>query len=149
MRNPYEILEVSKTAGADDIKKAYRRLAKKYHPDLNPGNKRAEAMFKEISEAYEILSSPLKRREYDNRPQQEPPREQRREPVKKETPRAPVNPDFDISHITKGFENYFGFDPKTGNISNEEKLKMEKDKDKKGKNPLDTSDIFAKFMGFK
>lgn len=48
MTNPYEALEVSKTASADEIKSAYRRLAKKYHPDVNPGNKAAEEKFKEI-----------------------------------------------------------------------------------------------------
>lgn len=61
----YEILDVSKTAAEDEIKKAYRRLAKKYHPDVNPGNKNAEARFKEINEAYEVLSSPEKRKQYD------------------------------------------------------------------------------------
>ncbi|MFA7214913.1 MAG: DnaJ domain-containing protein, partial [Bacillota bacterium] len=50
-RDYYEVLGVEKNAGADDIKKAYRRLAKKYHPDVNPGDKQAEQKFKEINEA--------------------------------------------------------------------------------------------------
>ena len=61
----YKILGVDKKASADDIKKAYRRLARKYHPDVNPGDKKAEARFKEINEAYEVLSDPDKRKKYD------------------------------------------------------------------------------------
>ncbi len=64
-RDYYEVLGVSKTATDAELKKAYRQLAKKYHPDINPGDKEAEAKFKEASEAYAILSDPEKRRQYD------------------------------------------------------------------------------------
>jgi curved DNA-binding protein len=63
--NLYEILGVSRSASADDIKKAYRRLAKKYHPDVNPGNKPAEEKFKEVTAAFEVLSDAKKRKLYD------------------------------------------------------------------------------------
>ena len=64
-RDYYEVLGVEKTADDSAIKSAYRKLAKKYHPDMNPGDKTAEAKFKEASEAYAVLSDPDKRRQYD------------------------------------------------------------------------------------
>ena len=64
-RDYYEVLGIAKTASADEIKSAYLKLAKKYHPDLNPGDKEAEEKFKEVGEAYEILSDQQKRARYD------------------------------------------------------------------------------------
>lgn len=61
----YSILDVKKSATKDEINKAYRKLARKYHPDLNPGDVAAEARFKEINEAHEVLSDPEKRKQYD------------------------------------------------------------------------------------
>ncbi len=81
----YQLLGVAKTASADDIRKAYRKLARKYHPDLNPGNTTAEQKFKEINQAYEILSDAEKRAAYDLESQPPPPggssRGQRRRPA--------------------------------------------------------------------
>ena len=64
-RDYYEVLGVAKQASEDDIKKSYRKLARQYHPDRNPGDKQAEARFKEVQEAYDILSNKTKRAQYD------------------------------------------------------------------------------------
>ena len=65
-RDYYEVLGVQKSATAEEIKKAYRKAAMKYHPDRNPGDKEAEAKFKEVGEAYEVLSDDTKRQRRGN-----------------------------------------------------------------------------------
>ena len=64
-RDYYEVLGISKGASEDEIKKAYKKMARKYHPDLNPGDKEAEEKFKEVNEAYEVLSDADKKARYD------------------------------------------------------------------------------------
>src|SRR5512139_4013411 len=64
-RDYYKILGVERGASTDDVRKAYRKLARKYHPDLNPGNKAAESKFKDLSVAYDVLSDEKKRKLYD------------------------------------------------------------------------------------
>ena len=64
-RDYYEVLGVNKSSSAEEIKKAYRKLALKYHPDRNPGDAEAEEKFKEAAEAYDVLSNPEKKQRYD------------------------------------------------------------------------------------
>lgn len=71
-RDYYEVLEIERSAGPDEIKKSYRRLARQYHPDVNPGDKESEERFKEVAEAYEVLSDDQKRAGYDRYGHQSP-----------------------------------------------------------------------------
>src|SRR5919204_6273274 len=64
-KDPYKTLGVDKKASADEIKKAYRKLARQYHPDKNQGDSKAEERFKDIQQAYDLLSDPEKRKQYD------------------------------------------------------------------------------------
>lgn len=146
MKDYYAILGVSNTAEAGEIKAAYRKLAKKYHPDLNQGDKQAEERFKDVNEAYAALGDEGARAKYDlgRRSEKAKAAAQRQPP--KSASRAPVNPNFDISNMAQGFESFFGFNPETGDITNESKLNRNA---RQEQNPLDMSKLFDSYFGFK
>ncbi len=107
-RDYYALLGVNKNANADDIKKAYRRLARKYHPDLNPGDSIAEAKFKEITEANEVLSDVEKRSQYDRFGQYWKQSEQPRNNARSATSRSSSsNPPGDFNSVDFGQYNNF------------------------------------------
>jgi len=136
----YGILEVTKDATEEEIKKSYRRLSKKYHPDANPGNAEAEKRFKDISEAYAVLGDKKKRQEYDKKNLNENKKTGKNShgTVKKESGFSYT--DFDLENMSYQFEQFFGFHPKNG------KTDMRQGR-KNGANPIDMTDMFEKFMG--
>ncbi len=141
MTDWYQILGVPRQATEEEIKKAYRKLAKKYHPDTHPGNQEYERKFREISEANSILSDAEKRKKYDENLQDSKQGQSRTErSTRQETPKAE---NIDFGNIHRNFEQFFGFNPDTKDIVDEDKLKP------KERNPLDTSTLFEQFMGIK
>lgn len=147
MEDLYRVLGVSETATEEELKRAYRKLAKRYHPDTHPGDEECKERFQCINEAYEILGNAAKRKEYDTK---------RKTGYGQQTHtnkqgsagngRASYNttPEMDFANIHKTFEQFFGFNPNNGDIVNEDKLNP-----KRGANPLDTTAFFEKFMGVK
>ncbi|MCM1560814.1 MAG: J domain-containing protein [Butyrivibrio sp.] len=113
----YRILGLAETADAEAVKKAYRRLAKECHPDTHPGDKRAEERFKQITEAYGVLSDPEKRKKYDRE-------------------RAGAD-----------FFSYMGERP--GQSRKPRKQETGNRKQETKRNPIDTSGLFERYMGFK
>ena len=137
MSTYYEVLGVSRDAGDDEIKKAYRELAKKYHPDVNPGSE-AEEQFKEIGEAYEVLMDQKKRAEYDESFAKPAPGES----SQKQSTMSGFNP-FDITGKIN-FEDFVGFNPATQEPQKENKTR----KQDANAAPINTADLFSRFMGF-
>lgn len=119
MRNLYDILGVTENADQKEIKKAYRGLSKRYHPDSNQGDQMAAARFREITEAYSILSDEQKRAGYDARM-----KEAERRPGGKKTVQDPLKKNMNQQNENK----------------NNGKIKV---------NPLDVSDLFERYMGIK
>lgn len=139
MENYYKILGVSENVTNEELKKVYRKLAKKYHPDANVGNLQAEEMFKKVSKAYEVLSDETSRAKYDRE-------------IKgnfnnfdtstnnKKTSSSSVNEDiFNKFNGFNVFEQAFGMNNKSNKNENI----------KARKNPMDFTDMFESFMGMK
>ncbi|MBO6177631.1 MAG: DnaJ domain-containing protein [Selenomonadaceae bacterium] len=155
--NHYEVLEVAKTATQKEIKKAYYRLAKLYHPDHNKDNPEAEAKFKAVGEAYKILSNENSRAVYDSelagggkKAEQSQVKQSAagaRIPKTKEK-HATVTPEMNFERLNESFASFFGFNPKSKEVTDETKLNSFVPKERK-KNPLDTTEMFEAFMGFK
>ena len=132
MKDYYKILGVSRDESLENIKKAYRRLARKYHPDVNPGDKKSEEKFKEINEAYNAIISGNA---------SEPHKEEAKKSKKTQTP-TQAKDDFDFNDVEKTFERFFGFNPKSNKVN----IKTQKESKK---NPLDSSDLFERYFGVK
>lgn len=113
----YQILGLAETADAEAVKKAYRRLAKECHPDTHPGDRKAEERFKQISQAYAVLSDAERRKKYDRE-------------------RAGAD-----------FFSYMG--EKSGQSRSTQKQETGKQKQETKRNPIDTSGLFERYMGFK
>lgn len=148
----YRILGIPKEADEEQIKQAYRREAKKYHPDLNPDDPVAEARFKEIAEAYETLSDEGKRRAYDRKRAAKagygPSADKARTKGRGSTPVQPV----DIEGLARSMERYFGssYHKTSGGSQGSGQAQKKKDAGSgKKKNPLDVTDMFETFMGWK
>ncbi len=142
MTDWYSVLQVSRQASEGEIKSAYRKMAKKYHPDAHPGDKNCEARFKEITEAYTILSDAKKRRKYDEELSGQSPKEPYKKPKdRNRTDEGTGKVDFE--DLSKNFESFFGFNPRTKEIVNEKKLNPNRNTG----NPLDTTKLFEAFMG--
>ena len=142
--NYYQILGLKETADTEAIKKAYRRLAKECHPDAYPGDKKAEERFKQITEAYAVLSDAKKRKEYD---QGRSGADRKQKAASGCRPgKQPLRPE----DFGSGFANFFSFmneQPKGRQDSQEQKAETKKQEAKR--NPIDTSELFERYMGFK
>lgn len=147
MKDYYKILGVSETSSKDDIKKAFRSLAKKYHPDRNGNDENAIKKFQEVNEAYEVLSNEDSKKSYDEKKANFKNAHKRKNENSKNN-----KTDNDFSEKTRSkkesmedlnqyFANFFGFDPTSNNIN--------KDKLKKQDNPIDTSNMFESFFKMK
>lgn len=135
MKNYYEVLGVSRTASKETIKAEFKKLARKYHPDLNPGNKEAEENFKKINEAYGILNNEELRNKYDKQLNNQYETTTNNKNVKKDSTNKS---NIDFENISKNFEDFFGFNPKGKDINI---------KKAKSKNPIDTTSIFENYFG--
>jgi len=142
VKDYYKILEISISATKDDVKKAFRGLAKKYHPDRNVNDTNALKKFQEVNEAYEVLSNEDSRREYDKKLsgfKQGNSKETNSKNNNESNGKTKYKDKTEsMENLNKYFESFFGFDGNSNKV-NEDKLK-------KQKNPIDTSNMFENFF---
>jgi len=140
VKNYYTVLGVNQTDSEDSIKKAYRKLAKKYHPDSNPGDKAAETKMQEIAEAWETLGNEKKRAQYDG--------ELSGSAKQKAFTAGPVKTPSSGRPMTQ--EDFFNMTRNFNDSLSPEAIKNSVNRKKaSGKGPIDTTDFFEKVMGFK
>lgn len=142
MDNYYEILGVAKNASLDEIKKSYRKLARKYHPDVNPGDHQAEARFRKINEAYRVLSDPSLKMEYDAKVNGYGDGVRDGGKSKTVTGTYGASEHFNPGNFERSFEDFFGFNPKTKTVSFKKKSENQK-------GPVDAGDLFRQYFGTK
>ncbi|MCI9181469.1 MAG: J domain-containing protein [Lachnospiraceae bacterium] len=140
--NYYQILGLQRDVSQEEIKKAYRRIAKQYHPDSNPGNREAEKKFKEASEAYEVLSNEEKRENYDHKLTTE---WNKPKPTKTAENKTTVKQPFPFFSTEESFEHFFGFCPLDNKTDSGKNRKTSNTKT----NPLDTTEMFERYMGIR
>ena len=142
MKDYYKILEISISATKDDVKKAFRSLAKKYHPDRNVNDTNALKKFQDVNEAYEVLSNEDSRREYDKKlsgfKQGNSKETNSKNNSASNGKKKYQDKTESIENLNKYFESFFGFDANATEIN--------KDKLKNQKNPIDTSNMFESFF---
>ena len=140
--NYYQILGLQRDVSQEEIKKAYRRIAKQYHPDSNPGNREAEKKFKEASEAYEVLGNEEKRKNYDHKPPTVSYNQTQPNPAENKTT---VKQPFPFFSTEESFEHFFGFCPLDNKTDSGKNRKTSNTKT----NPLDTTEMFERYMGIR
>ncbi|MDE7200095.1 MAG: DnaJ domain-containing protein [Lachnospiraceae bacterium] len=146
----YKILGVPRDADEEQIKRAYRKKAKQYHPDLNPGNAEAEAKFKEIVEAYEVLGNAEKREAYDLKQEKAAGFGQKTGQNRTENKNRASARQVNFGEFTKDMEKYFGFSFTSGASQQGQGASQGGQKAGGGKkNPLDVTEMFEAFMKMK
>lgn len=142
MDNLYSVLGVTKNATEAEIKKAFRTLSKKYHPDMNPGDRKAEERFQKVSEAYSVLQDPRKRKEYDKKLE-----ERERGAFRKNADNSESShqrgSEINFGDMERQFARFFGFQPSSTGSNGEGIQKEGKTK----ANPIDMTEMFEKYMG--
>lgn len=151
MKDYYKILNVSSTATQDEIKKSFRNLAKKYHPDRNKDNEEALRMFQDIGEAYEVIGKEDSRKKYDEKLNSNARKNNftggKKESQKSQasgktsTSSSAASKKASMDNLGSYFESFFGFSPNSNDIN--------KDKLKKNNNPIDVSDMFDRYFSMK